>query len=227
MEPASKPYFPGKMKKREKRRIEGFNEEVRLGTAQSAKRMISGVSGTTVGSSASIGPRKEVPGSVKPYLKNPEDIERAKGTELAGANTRAENAKAKRPRLKRGEGYTKPLGRGVKPTDLPPIAPRIDSNSPVALVGGRGHEELNATRREASTPARLAEEKSRLLLERGRCLLLLRAIEGSVEVDGPVAMDVEGLRRTEAAKKELAMIEEKLRIVEEKARGLQAAATSA
>ena len=219
MERNSKPYFPRKMKKREKQRITGLagsGENIRPGTSHSAVSgvsgvsRISGVSTISVGSSASSGPRKEVPEGLKKHLKRPEEVVIAslESGPKWGAGTQ-------RPQLHRSPMYTQQWVRGnaVIP---PPIAPQINSPSSACTSSGPvvvlSEKTLNIIREESATPVWLAEERSRLLIERGKCLLLLRAVQ---KMDNPDTAD-----NTDpaigVAQKELEIVEEKLRTVQDK-----------
>lgn len=211
MEPGSKPYFPGRMKKREKKRIAGLEGGLRPGTAQSTVSVTSGVSGTTVGSKASGGgPRKELPKDVKRQLR---------ATEGTGAALPEAGGGRRRPAMKRGEGYTQHWVRTTNATDLPPLAPRIDGSaspstssptSPHTAVAGAA---LDVVREENSTPVWLAEERSRLLLDRSKCLLTLRGLQRAEESAGAGNCDSAA---KEKAERELNEVEGKLRLVAEK-----------
>ena len=220
MERHSKPYFPRRMKKREKQRIAGLagsSENVRPGTSQSAVSGVSGVSGVsavsgiTGGSSASSGPRKEVPEGLKKRLKRPEEVviiaSLESGTE-GGAGTH-------RPQLRRGAMYTQQWVRGNAVISSP-IAPQINSpisaptsSGPAVVLGEKG---LNIIREESATPVWLAEERSRLLIERGKCLLLLRAVRKMDDLD--IAGNTDPA--IGVAQKKLEIVEEKLRAIQDK-----------
>ena len=221
MEPGSRPYFPGRMRKREKKRLRelggsgGGDGGGRPGTANSEGGWsMGGVSGTTVGSEGSSvtlggGPRKEVPREVRRHLKGREDGVRSPGGNKGG-----------RPGMKR----SRPQGQGQQTkqwvtatvTDLPPIMGRIDTSGstspssppPIGMVEG-----LNMIREESPTPVWLTEERSRLLLEKGRILLRLREMRRREGGEG----EREKMREVE---RELERVEERLRAVEEKVRGV-------
>ncbi|KAF8453666.1 hypothetical protein BGX38DRAFT_1176495, partial [Terfezia claveryi] len=189
MEPGSKPYFPGRMRKREKKRLRelggggGDDGGGRPGTANSEGGWSTGgVSGTTVGSQSSWvtvggGPRKEVPREVRRYLKGKGDAVRSPaGNKSAGGG---------RSGVKRSRSISQ--GRQTKQwvqaaaTDLPPIMGRIDreiSRSPGSTSPSSPPpldvEGLNVIREESPTPVWLAEERSRLLLEKSKLVLRLR-----------------------------------------------------
>lgn len=226
MEPGSRPYFPGRMRKREKKRLRelgGGDGGGRPGTANSEGGWSTGgVSGTTVGSESSWvtvggGPRKEVPREVRRYLKGKGD-----GVRNPGGN---KSAAGGRSGVKRSRSITQ--GRQTKQwvqtaaTNLPPIMGRIDrdiSRSPGSTSPSSPPqidvEGLNVIREESPSPVWLAEERSRLLLEKSKILMRLREMRRGAEGRGE--------RNREQAKeveRELERVEERLRVVGEKARG--------
>lgn len=214
MERNSKPYFPRKMKKREKQRMAGLagsGENIRPGTSHSAVSGVSGVSavsGITVGSSASSGPRKEVPEGLKKRLKRPEEM-----TDIASLEPGAKGGVGThRPQLRRGAMYTQQWVRGIPS----PIASQIDSPRSAPASSGPAvalsEKALNIIREESATPVWLAEERSRLLIDRGKCLLLLRAVR---KMDDPDIADNTD-PAVGMAQKELEIVEEKLRIIQDK-----------
>jgi len=226
MEPGSRPYFPGKMRRREKQRLRelGSADGERPGTAKSESGWsVGGVSGTTVGSEGSWvsvggGPRKDVPKEMRRYLKGREDGARSSGNKNGRPGIR-------RSRSNSQDQQTKEWVKATV-TDLPPIMGRIDrdtsgspgSISPLPISAVEG---LNVIREESPTPGWLAEERSRLLLERGKCLLRLRAMKRETEGAANHGDKVREVRR------ELERVEERLRVVGEKARGVDGAAKGA
>ncbi|KAF8427760.1 hypothetical protein EV426DRAFT_366904 [Tirmania nivea] len=230
MEPGSRPYFPGRMRRREKKRLRELGDSGsgdgggRPGTANSDGGWSMGrASGTTVGSDGSWvtvggGPRKEVPKEVRRHLKG-----RMDGVRSSGGN---KSVGSGRPEVKRNRSNSQ--GQQTKQwvkatvTDLPPIMGRIDRDtsgspgpSPSSPLPIDTVEGLNVIREESPTPVWLAEERSRLLLERGKILLRLRTMRRGVE--GAAEGDRETVREVEM---ELERVEERLRVVGEKVKGV-------
>ena len=232
MEPASRPYFPGRMRRREKKRLRelggsgggGGDGGGRPGTANSEGGWSTGgVSGTTVGSESSWvtvggGPRKEVPREVRRYLKGREDGARSPGSHKSAGGGRSG---VKRTRSNSQGQQTKQWVKATA-TDLPPIMGRIDRDTsgspgstspssppPIDVVEG-----LNVIREESPTPVWLAEERTRLLLEKSKILLRLRAMRR--EAEGAAEGERERVKEVE---RELERVEERLKVVGEKVRG--------
>ena len=233
MEPGSKPYFPSK--KQKKGTAASIGGGSRPGTAKSEMSGVSGISGTTAGSR---GPRSEPPEYVRRKLKaTAVDGEKNEGTSEQSTGPGTTSHGGGRPKLARRHAtpYTQQWVRNHNNAamELPPLAPRISlvsttssscppspmqlpASCPAIMVPDSG---LNVIREETSTPVWLAEERNRLLLQRARCMLDVRAAQEAVDNGA----DPGQLERTE---EELKGLEGKLMEVRLKAAGAKEVSSS-